>query len=110
MPIEIEWKLRAAAFCRIHRMLQGPALGSLLEYLGSVLGGLCCTLPPSVVQSSVVLRTDGLWNNLLFLHRLIFIKSMSRVSYLCLFLTSQVLCLSYFSYDITKEDGEKVVH
>lgn len=35
---------------------------------------------------------------------------MSRVSYLCLFLTSQVLCLSYFSYDITKEDGEKVVH
>ena len=27
MPAEIEWKLRAAAFCRVLGMLQGPALG-----------------------------------------------------------------------------------
>lgn len=26
-PVEIEWKLRAAAFCRVHIMLQGPAFG-----------------------------------------------------------------------------------
>lgn len=68
-------------------MLQGPALGRLLECLGSVLGGLCCTLPPLVVQNSVVLRTGGLQNNLLFLHRSVFIKWMSHVSCLCLFLT-----------------------
>lgn len=27
MPVEIKWKLRAAAFSRVLRMLQDPALG-----------------------------------------------------------------------------------
>lgn len=27
MPVETKWKVRAAALCRVFRMLQGPALG-----------------------------------------------------------------------------------
>lgn len=57
MPVEIEWKLRAPPFAEslgCYRVSIWASAG----LSGSVWGGLCCTLPASVVQNSVVHKTD----------------------------------------------------
>lgn len=87
MPVEIEWKLRAAAFCRVLGMLQGPDLGVswaawglpgrlVLHTAGFGCAKLCGAQSRLTRECFTVMKTG-----------LIFVKWMCYVSCLWLLLT-----------------------